>query len=111
MGQNKITLNFIMESDWSKLPRNIQHKAKRCLLDTLGALIAGHQTPVSNLMNSFVNEPFKGDDAAILVKGGKTSASGAALVNGFANNSLDRGWPRSGAYSKTFTKRYSPDDG
>ena len=89
MGNNEITLNFIMESDWSKLPENVQHQAKRCLMDTLGALIAGHQTPVSNLMNSFVNEQFKGDDATILVKGSKTSAPGAALVNGFANNALD----------------------
>ena len=89
MENNEITLNFIMESDWSKLPGSIQHQAKRCLMDTLGALIAGHQTPVSNLMNSFVNEQFKGDDATILVKGIKTSASGASLVNGFANNALD----------------------
>jgi 2-methylcitrate dehydratase PrpD len=89
MEKNEITLNFIMESDWSMLPRNIQSQAKRCLMDTLGALIAGHQTPVSILMNSFVTQQFKGDDATILVKGSKTSASGAALANGYANNALD----------------------
>ncbi|MBW2249040.1 MAG: MmgE/PrpD family protein [Deltaproteobacteria bacterium] len=89
MENNEITLNFIMESGWSKLPENVQHQAKRCLMDTLGALIAGHNTPVADLINSFVKEQFKGDDATILVKGSKISASGAALVNGFANNALD----------------------
>ncbi len=89
MENNDITLNFIMGSEWAELPGSIQHQAKRCLMDTLGAMIAGHQTPVSSLINSFVNQQFKGDNATIMVKGSKTSASGAALANGFANNALD----------------------
>ncbi|MBT8370020.1 MAG: MmgE/PrpD family protein [Deltaproteobacteria bacterium] len=89
MDNNEYTLNFILETDWPELSDHIRHQAKRCLMDTLGALIAGHQTPVSNLLNSFVIQQFKGDDATILVKGSKTSASGAALANGFANNALD----------------------
>ncbi len=89
MENNDYVLNFIMETDWSELPGNIQHQAKRCLMDTLGALIAGHQTPVADLMNCFAQEQFKGDDATILVKGSKVSASGAALANGFAGNALD----------------------
>ncbi len=89
MELNEHTLNFILETKWDTLPENIQHQAKRCLLDALGALIAGHKTPVADLMNSFAKEQFKGDDATILVKGNKLSASGAALVNGFANNALD----------------------
>jgi len=89
MENNETTLNFIMGTQWDKLPDDIQHQAKRCLMDALGALIAGHKTPVADLMDSFVTEQFKGDDATILVKGSKTTASGAALVNGFANNALD----------------------
>ena len=89
MELNEHTLNFILETKWNTLPENIQHQAKRCLLDALGALIAGHKTPVADLMNSFAKEQFKGDDATILVKGNKLSSSGAALVNGFANNALD----------------------
>ena len=86
---NDLVLNFILETKWDKLPNNIQIQAKRCLMDTLGALIAGHNTPVAQLMQSFAKEQFKGNDATILVKGNKISASGAALVNGFANNALD----------------------
>ena len=89
MELNEQVLNFILHTDWSELPDNIQHQAKRCLMDTLGSLIAGHNTPVADLMIAFAKEQFKGDDATILVKGGKISASGAALVNGFANNALD----------------------
>jgi len=89
MENNETTLNFIMGTQWDKLPDGIQHQAKRCLMDVLGALIAGHKTPIADLMNSFVKEQFKGDGATILVSGNKTSASGAALINGFANNALD----------------------
>ncbi|MDA3915965.1 MAG: MmgE/PrpD family protein [Deltaproteobacteria bacterium] len=89
MDLNEQTLDFIVEAEWDTLPDNIQHQAKRCLLDTLGALIAGHSTPVAVLMNNFAKEQFKGDEAAILVKGNKLSATGATLVNGFANNALD----------------------
>ncbi len=89
MTNNDTTLNFIMKTDWGELPGDIRHQAKRCLLDALGALIAGHKTPVANLMNSFAKEQFKSDDATILVQGNKLSATGAALVNGFANNALD----------------------
>jgi 2-methylcitrate dehydratase PrpD len=89
MEHNDLVLNFILDAKWDTLPDNIQTQAKRCLMDTLGALIAGHNTPVANLMQSFAKEQYNGNDATILVKGEKTSATGAALVNGFANNALD----------------------
>lgn len=89
MDNNEHTLNFIMETQWTGLPEHIQHQTKRCLMDTLGAMIAGHKTPVGDLMNSFAQEQFKGGDATIMVKGSKISAAGAALANGFANNALD----------------------
>ena len=89
MKNNEYTLNFILETKWVNLPGEVRHQAKRCLLDTMGALIAGHQTPVAGMMSSFALEQFNGDAATILVKGSKTSASGAALANGFANNALD----------------------
>jgi len=89
MQHNDAALDFILETDWARLPADVQRQAKRCLLDTLGALLAGHQTPVAGLMHAFAMDQFGGDEASILVRGGKTSAAGAALVNGFANNALD----------------------
>jgi len=89
MQSNDAALDFILKTDWAHLPPDVQHQAKRCLLDTLGALLAGHQTPVAGLMHTFALDQFKGDDASILVQGGRTAVAGAALVNGFANNALD----------------------
>ena len=89
MDNSAFILNFIMETDWFRLPGNVQHQSKRCLLDTLGAQIAGHQTPVGGIMADMAEQEFNGQGTTILVRGNKTSASGAALVNGFAGNALD----------------------
>lgn len=82
-------MDFILDTDWQTLPEDIRNQSKRCLLDTLGAMIAGHPTPVGDLMASFAQDQFPGKEATILVRGEKLSASGAALVNGFAGNALD----------------------
>jgi 2-methylcitrate dehydratase PrpD len=82
-------IQFILQTNWSALPPEIQHQSKRCLLDTLGALIAGMETPVGRLMAKFVGEQFSGGEATILVSGQRVSAVGAALANGFAANALD----------------------
>lgn len=89
MKKNDHVIDFILRTAWQDLPEDIRHQSKRCLLDTLGAQIAGYRTPVGDLMVSFAQAQFPGNDSTILVKGGKLSASGAALVNGFANNALD----------------------
>lgn len=49
---NKV-LRFISDTSFEDLPDKVIHQAKRCLLDTLGALLAGSDTPVARIMNSF----------------------------------------------------------
>ncbi len=82
-------LRFIHRTTWEDLPPEVQHQSKRCLLDALGALIAGTAAPVSRLMAQIAREQFGGDAATILVDGSRTSLVGAALANGFAANALD----------------------
>ncbi len=82
-------IQFILETNWPLPPPAVQRQAKRCLLDTLGALIAGTQTPVARLMADFAARQFSGDEATILASGRRVSATGAALANGFAANALD----------------------
>ncbi len=82
-------IGFALDTRWQDLPAEVQHQAKRCLLDTLGALLAGTQTPVGRLMAQVAAGHFRGSDATILVDGRKASAAGAALANGFAGNALD----------------------
>jgi len=82
-------IRFILDTNWQNIPIDVQHQSKRCLLDTLGALLAGTETPVGGLMAGIATAQFNGNEATILVSGKRTSASGAALANGFAGNALD----------------------
>lgn len=83
------TLRFILTTGWADLPPEVQHQAKRGLLDGLGALLAGTQTPVGALMRCFARDHFGGKGATLLGSGERCSPVGAALANGFAGNALD----------------------
>lgn len=82
-------INFTMNLRWDDLPARVQHQSKRCLMDALGAMIAGSQTPVAGIMRKTAMEQFGGDQATIMVTGQRASAAGAALANGFFGNALD----------------------
>ncbi len=83
------TLRFIITTRWADLPRQVQHQAKRGLLDALGALLAGTQTPVGGIMRCFARDHFGGTGATLLGSGEQCSPLAAALANGFAGNALD----------------------
>ena len=89
MNSVECTLRFIKDKDWEDFPPVVQHQSKRCLMDTLGAMLAGMETPVANILTHIAERQYPGSEATILVNGKKCSASGAALVNGFAGNALD----------------------
>lgn len=89
MNGTDCTIQFILETTWEDLPSAVQHQARRCLLDALGALIAGTETPAGKLMADFAVEQYAGHEATLLVDGRRTSLVGAALANGFAGNALD----------------------
>jgi 2-methylcitrate dehydratase PrpD len=89
MNHTDDVIDFILESRWQDLPAAVQHQAKRCLLDLLGATLAGTQTPVARIVAHFSQSHFAGDGATILGSGRRVSAIGATLANGFAANALD----------------------
>ncbi len=89
MGLTDCAIQFIVDTDWENVPAAVQHQAKRCLMDTLGALIAGNETPVREVMTRVAKKQLCGDEATILVSGERVSVAGAVLVNGFAANALD----------------------
>jgi 2-methylcitrate dehydratase PrpD len=82
-------VDFTLTLRWDDLPEAVRHQAKRCLMDALGALVAGSQTPVADIMRKTALEQFGGDQATIMVSGERVSAAGAALANGFFGNALD----------------------
>ncbi|MCF8139446.1 MAG: MmgE/PrpD family protein, partial [Desulfotignum sp.] len=67
-------LDFIQDITWEDLPETVQHQAKRCLLDSTGAMVAGHETPVGKMMDVLASEQFPGDHASIMVSGRRVSA-------------------------------------
>lgn len=89
MNGTDYAIKFILNTTWTCLPELVQHQARRCLLDSMGALIAGTDTPVARLMADFVVEQYGGSEATLLVAGRKASLVGATLANGFAANALD----------------------
>lgn len=44
MNLTEYAIRFIFETDWRNLPSEVQHQSKRCLMDTLGAMLAGMET-------------------------------------------------------------------
>ena len=34
-------IRFVLDTQWQNMPVDVQHQSKRCLLDTLGAMLAG----------------------------------------------------------------------
>jgi len=82
-------IDFALRTRWEDLPAKVQHQSRRCLLDALGALIAGSQTPVAAIMRKTAVAQFGGGQATIMVSGEHASAAGAALANGFCGNALD----------------------
>lgn len=80
---------FITDAAWQDLPPVVRRQAKRCLLDGLGAMVAGGPTPVGRLMAGFAEAQMAGAEATVLASGRTATAAGAALANGFAANALD----------------------
>jgi 2-methylcitrate dehydratase PrpD len=82
-------IDFTLKTRWEDLPDEVKNQSKRCLVDIMGAMIAGSQTPVAGIVRETARRQFGGDRATILVSGDRVSAVGAALANGFFGNALD----------------------
>jgi 2-methylcitrate dehydratase PrpD len=80
---------FIADAEWSSLPAEVQEKAHLCLIDDLGALVAGLAAPVSSISAEFAAAQMPGQQATVIATGARASASGAAMANGCAANAID----------------------
>lgn len=67
------------------------HQASRCLLDGLGALLAGSRMPVARVAANFAlsHLPATDKENCEVFAGGRADLLGAAIANGFASNALD----------------------
>lgn len=89
MDGNQLTARFIAETRWEDLPPEVQEKARMCLVDNLGATLAGTLTRVSQICADYAQATWPADNAAILLHGKRSSAVGAAFANAAAANGID----------------------
>jgi 2-methylcitrate dehydratase PrpD len=80
---------FIHEIGWDDLPAGVRRQARRCLLDTLGAGVAGRRTELSRIIHNFTAASFAGRGAYLWLDGREVSPPGAALANGMTVDALD----------------------
>ncbi len=86
-------LDFLRRLNWEDIPAEVQHQAKRCLLDILGVAAGGHGTDLSRIIRDHAAEDMPGR-APMLFDGRRSSLSGAAMAAGMMIDSLDGhdGW-------------------
>jgi 2-methylcitrate dehydratase PrpD len=86
---NELAGRFIATTRWGELPEIVQHKAKLCLIDDVGATLAGTLTRVSQITAEYAAQAWRGDQATILLHGKRATPVGAAFANAWAANGID----------------------
>lgn len=86
----RFAAEFIRAYNLQDMPDEVRDHARICLLDLVGACLAGSSAHGSAILTDFVSEQFGGArEATIIGSGIRTSCTAAALVNGFTSNALD----------------------
>ena len=80
---------FIHQTNWHELPAAVQRQSRRCLLDLIGAGLAGRSTPLSAIVHDFAADCYGGQGATLWLDGRELSPPGAALANGMTVDALD----------------------
>jgi 2-methylcitrate dehydratase PrpD len=86
---NHAAVEFITTANYAGLPGEVNDQAKRCLLDVLGATLAGAATPVGRIVSAFAAQGYRGEEATILLADSQASLAGATLANAVMANALD----------------------
>jgi 2-methylcitrate dehydratase PrpD len=83
-------VEFIHEFTLDDMPAAVRDQARTCLLDLIGACLAGSRAKGVSILTDFVREQMAGTpEATVIGTGRKTSCVSAALINGFIANALD----------------------
>ena len=84
-------IDFIHHLQFSQLPTEVAHQARRCLLDLVGVAASGRHTQLSRIAHDFaVDHLGAGRKAArLLFDGRKVSATGAAFAGATTIDSFD----------------------
>ena len=80
---------YALSLDYSMIPPEVVHQAKRCLLDTLGCAIGAYPAPGRIICEETVKEIGGAEEATVFCSGLRTSVLNASLVNSFLVRFLD----------------------
>ena len=89
MGATEKISQFIVDTKYQNLPRDVVDKAKRSALDCLAASLAGITEPVSQTVTSYVTKLGGAAQASVYGAGVKVAVADAALANGTIAHALD----------------------
>ena len=90
MDGNRIAAHFIKKTSWQGLPNEVRQKAKTCVLDNLGCMIAGSQARITHICRDYVDTIWpRCNEASLVIQGRRSSLLGAAFVNANAANATD----------------------
>ncbi len=81
--------NFVVRTAYEGISGEAVRKAKECILDCVGVIVAGTTDPIKVPVRQFLEEVGGNKHATIMGLGGKTSVTGAALANGIFGHVLD----------------------
>lgn len=81
--------SFLLETRWEDLPSEVQQRLRGCMLDLLGALIAGSGSEQFRVGVRLAKKLFQGGDVAAIGTQETFSAVGAATAMGHSSNAYD----------------------
>jgi 2-methylcitrate dehydratase PrpD len=80
---------FIVSLKYGSLPPEVVFKAKHCLMDTLGAALAGSKTPEALVAKRLAHKLSQKKEAVLLTAGGRVGVLEAAMANGIMSHALE----------------------
>lgn len=89
MGATEKIARFVVDTNFTNIPREVVEKAKRTALDCLAASLAGITEPVSQTVSAYVQSLGGPAQASVLGVRVKVAVADAALANGTTAHSLD----------------------
>ena len=81
--------DFVIHSEYKDMPEEARHKAKQCILDTIGVTLAGSVEPIHRPVRKYLEEVGGNKQSTVIGLGFKTSAPHAAFANGVFGHVLD----------------------
>lgn len=74
---------------WESIPKQVGYRARLCLLDMLGATLAGSTGPTAELGDALADRYGGAESSQLIGRSRRTNAPLAALANGMACHSLE----------------------